>query len=356
MNCRLSFLLIVALCLILGHSGCSTELDLNAPFVETPLMFGLLDIAEDTHYVRLNRTFLREGESALLTALDPEEIYYSASMQVRIEEFNNGIYVTAYPMTLVNGDTLGLPKESGIFAQVPNLLYRYIGQLNPDLSYKVVGEDNVNGIFVAAETDVLEDFDIVRPTPNPTLTSSLSFAGLADYQVRWENSPGAKVYQMHMRFYMRETLSSDINMVLKDTVLEWTVFNQEVVNNPNSSQAIDFDVSRSGFYSFLRQSVQPASGIVRFIDSVDFLFYAGDEELYSFILFNSAQLGITVDQITANYTNVEGGLGLLASRHRKATPKYKLNNQTLDSIACGSLTGGLNFAASGDSPLYPFCP
>jgi len=341
---------------VFAAGGCSTDLDLNADFVETPVLFGLLDIAEDTHFIRINRAFLKEGESALLLARDPAEIYYGPGLQVRIEEYNNDDLVSTNQLLLVNGDSLGRGKNLGTFAEVPNLLYRYVGTLNPDRTYRIVAEDPALDINISAETAVLDDFSVIRPTPTPTLSTSLSFASLADYQVRWNNAPGAKVYEMHMRFYIKTVDANDVTLELGDTVYDWEVFNQELVDNPDLATALDFDISRPGFYSFLRVAANPEPGVIRIVDSVDFQFYAGDQEMYNYILFGSSQLGITADQISATYTNVEGGLGLLASRHLVTTPKYKFNNQTLDSIACGSISGGLNYASSGDSPFFPFCP
>ncbi|MBI1193645.1 MAG: DUF4249 family protein [Bacteroidetes bacterium] len=341
---------------VFAAGGCSTDLDLNAEFVETPVLFGLLDIAEDTHFIRINRAFLKEGESALLLARDPAEIYYGPGLQVRIEEYNDDNLVSSKPLLLVNGDSLGRSKNLGAFAEVPNLLYRHVGVLNPDRTYRVVAEDPALDINVSAETEVLDNFSVVRPTPTPTLSTSLSFASLADYQVRWNNTPGAKVYELHMRFYIKNVDAGDVTVQLGDTIYDWRIFNQELVDNPNLATALDYDIPRPGFYSFLRAAANPEPGVIRIVDSVDFQFYAGDQELYNYLLFGSSQLGITADQISATYTNVDGGLGLLASRHLATTPKYKFNNQTLDSIACGSITGGLNYAASGDSPFYPFCP
>jgi len=341
---------------VFAVGGCSTDLDLNADFVETPVLFGLLDVAEDTHFIRINRAFLKEGESALLLARDPAEIYYGPGLQVRIEEYNGSSLVSSKPLVLVNGDSLGRSKEIGDFAEIPNLLYRYVGTLNPDRRYKIVAEDPTLDILVSAETDILDNFSVVRPTPTPTLSTSISFASLADYQVRWNNAVGAKVYEMHMRFYIKKVDANDISISLGDTVYDWEVFDQELVDNPLLASALDYDISRPGFYGFLRAAANPEPGVIRIVDSVDFQFYAGDQEMYNYILFGSSQLGITADQISATYTNVEGGLGLLASRHLETTPKYKFNNQTLDSIGCGSITGGLNYASSGDSPFFPFCP
>ncbi len=336
--------------------ACSTDIDLNADFEETPVLFGLLDPSVDTHFIRINRAFLKDGASALVLAQDSEEIYYGEELSARLERYDNGVFAGSFPLIRVDGDSLGRSKDPGIFAENPNILYRHVGQLNPESTYRVVAEAPDLGISINAETGLIEDFPITRPNPNPTPSSSLSFAGTGDFLVRWANGPGAKTYQLDMLFFLREVDRNDLDNTLGDTVLYWRLFNNELVSNPDGSEGKEFFIDRDGFYNFLVRSVEPDPGVFRFIDSVQFRFYAGNQDLYNYILFSSTQLGITADQVSALYTNVDGGLGLLGSRYERFTPKYKLSNQTLDSIACGSISGGLDFAASGDSPFFPLCP
>ena len=39
-------------------NSCSTDFDLNADFIETPVVYGLLDASVDTQYIRINRPFI----------------------------------------------------------------------------------------------------------------------------------------------------------------------------------------------------------------------------------------------------------------------------------------------------------
>jgi hypothetical protein len=47
--------------LLFGASSCSTDIDLNAPYQKTAVVFGLLDAQQDTQWVRINRTWLGQS-------------------------------------------------------------------------------------------------------------------------------------------------------------------------------------------------------------------------------------------------------------------------------------------------------
>ena len=59
-------------------AGCETEVDLNAPYKNTTVIFGLLDpdfngdnqiSVQDTQWIKINRTFLGEGDNNLYAAI-----------------------------------------------------------------------------------------------------------------------------------------------------------------------------------------------------------------------------------------------------------------------------------------------
>ena len=65
-NLNLSAVCGVALVAMLGFNSCSTEVDLIAPYESSPVVFGLLDAEVDTQWVRINRTWLGEGDQTVL--------------------------------------------------------------------------------------------------------------------------------------------------------------------------------------------------------------------------------------------------------------------------------------------------
>ncbi len=67
--------LIGALLLLFGIS-CSTDVDVNAPFVETPIIYSIVNTEDSLQIFRLEKAFSGENGNALELSQDPEQIYY----------------------------------------------------------------------------------------------------------------------------------------------------------------------------------------------------------------------------------------------------------------------------------------
>ena len=67
--------------------SCETEFEVNAPWKDATIVYGLLEANKDTQYVKVYRAFLGE-EDALIMASDPDSIYYSSeNVEMRINEY-----------------------------------------------------------------------------------------------------------------------------------------------------------------------------------------------------------------------------------------------------------------------------
>ena len=69
--------------------GCSTEVDLNAPYEERTLAFCLLDPAADEQWVRVNRTWLGEGNNLLFAQEADSSEYAPGAVTVTVEGFDS---------------------------------------------------------------------------------------------------------------------------------------------------------------------------------------------------------------------------------------------------------------------------
>ena len=63
--------------LVTGWLGCSTDVDLTAPYDSVPVVYGLLELDADTQWVKINRTWLGEGNQ-LSAAQIPDSSEYPA--------------------------------------------------------------------------------------------------------------------------------------------------------------------------------------------------------------------------------------------------------------------------------------
>lgn len=341
-------------------NSCSTDFDLNADFIETPVVYGLLDASVDTQYIRINRAYLSDEVDGLTMATDPESIYYGDELQVRIEEYNFGTLINTYPVERVDGDTLGMPKQEGIFANSPNILYRFVADLDYTHSYKLVAENTETGKIITAETALIDSFAIIRPDDENVFPFSVGLSPQNTFQLRWKSAQDAKIYDLTMRFHYREGIyypEGDSIHYTYSGYKDWVIDRNVETETTDGNIIITYDVPGETFFNFIKSEFPPVAdfSFIRIADSVQFFIDGGGQELFTYFEYNNATLGITEGQITQAYSNVNGGLGILSSRFHKEGRIYPLTIQTRDSIACSAVTSGLNFAPDGGTFGFPYC-
>ena len=81
------FLLWSCQLLVVLSTGCSTDVDLNAPYEERTLAFCLLDPNADEQWVRVNRTWLGEGNNLEFAQVADSSEYAPGEVSVTVEAF-----------------------------------------------------------------------------------------------------------------------------------------------------------------------------------------------------------------------------------------------------------------------------
>ena len=61
--------------LVVFFASCKTEVDLNAPYKNTTIIFGLLDAEQDVQFIKINKTFLGEGDNNAYAAIRDSSEY-----------------------------------------------------------------------------------------------------------------------------------------------------------------------------------------------------------------------------------------------------------------------------------------
>ena len=335
--------------LLIGITGgCSTDLDLNAEYEDIPIIYGLLDVEDSTHYVRIQKAFLGQ-KSAQDIAGNHDSLYYDHELDVTVRAVNdngepNG---ATYNLERLNGDTLGLPKDEGMFAEDPNELYRFKGQLNPNATYKLTMTNPKSGKTVSAITKMVQDFEVKRPLPNNSNTEiPVRFQPERSEPFKWDAAPNGKVNELLMRFrYFEWPKGSPGQKEAKH--FTWRVINRELTDAGQQ----EHEVKKGGivFFSTVSDQLEADPSIRRAVDTVKnqkFTYNVGAEDLYNYVRVGEAQTGITELQVTPQYSNFDEGLGILSSVYTKELDNIKLADKTIDSLACNTLTKELNFRNS----------
>ncbi len=305
-------------------ASCSTDVDLYADYKDIPVIYGLLNAAEDTNYVRINRAFSGSNDNHINAhdvALIADSCNYPGKLRAYIVEYKQGFGNTFQP----TGDTLTLDtttirnKAEGFFYAPNQKVYfttdKYKFTNNSSHSqylYKLVihkGNDTIT-----AKTGVVggTDFKIATYSLNFKAEPSDNFG-----KIKFTAADNAVFYNMEFVFTYHESINGG-PMVDKQ------------VSYPCGSKSIDeLSVENSLYYftysdNILFNLLEDAIGadtvydinhpnVVRSFDKypIQIKLSAGGDELYNYIQVNS-QSGFS--QTVPDYTNVNGGYGVFSSR------------------------------------------
>src|SRR4051812_26573191 len=115
--------------LLFAIAGCKQDFDITSKYKEVTVVYGLLNQRETTHYIRIQKGYLIDGNAAVAGGIS-DSIYYPNILTVKLTPYFNGsVSGAAFTLTRVNGNDYGLPKETGTFASDSNILYRFTGRL-----------------------------------------------------------------------------------------------------------------------------------------------------------------------------------------------------------------------------------
>lgn len=308
--------------------GCSNKLNIAADYKEVTIVYGLLNQAESVHYVQVFKGFLDENINALSIAGNADSVFYDDSLEVKIDD-GSRVHILER--------IIGTNRDKGIFIDSPNYVYRFTGRLLENAIYKLTVVNKRTNHIVTAQTPIVKDFVISRPSA----LVEINLATSSPNEVVWRTAENGKVYQLTMRFYYEQWLADSPSE--KDILfIDWLLFDNYV------SEEREYKFIGPEFLIFLGSQLQANPNIMRrALDApLEFRFYVGAADLYEYIRAGSAQTGITSLQVSPEYTNVHNGLGIFSSRFYKYQRGIRLSTPSLDSLSCGRFTKDLNFVNS----------
>ena len=130
---------IIAAFLLFGFllPSCSTDFDLTSDWKDVTIVYGLLDKDVNYNYIRIEKAFLDQTTNALTIAQIPDSIYYKR-LNVELQEFNNGNLINTIPLEEINGDTMNISKDTGIFASSPNILFNSSTRISLPILFLII--------------------------------------------------------------------------------------------------------------------------------------------------------------------------------------------------------------------------
>jgi hypothetical protein len=326
--CFISFLL---------FQSCENEVDLLAPWEERMVVYGLLSPPDATasptdtvwQYFRISRVFSNKGGAYINAGKDSG--IYSNPLDVKLERFSGKTLVETinlYPI-------ISKAKEPGIFPNDKQILYVTYKPIKNVSEYRLSVSNPQTGIGVNAKTVTIGQFEVSSSflnEPNVNWYSSLKV------RPSWKSCKNGKIYQVSVRFHYSEKSSNSTVYVKK--YFDWNL-SPVYSNGTGGGENMNTEVlTPSDFNSQLLSNVKVEAGVERLAGQIEFVFTAGNQEFSDYMDINRPSDGVVQDKPI--YTNINGGIGLFASRISHSMFK-SLAGQSIDSLINGSQTSSLGF-------------
>lgn len=321
--------------------SCSNDLDLTAPWQDIPVVYGIIDITEDTHYIRVQKAFLDPETSAVELAQVSDSIYY-ANIDVSLKVNDD----QTFNLTKINGEDEGIGKDAGAFANSPNVLYK-ISQADINLKEGDVVELMINRgdnlPTVTAKTIIVGNSDVRTPgTGFDGEKTGLSFRNNVPTSIRWTASEFGVVYDLKLFFTYEEYLFT--NPDDRDSFTIVLPVNRNILNDGEFSIGVQGPTGITGqeFYGFVASNIPVKEGYQRRFKRIDIQVTGGSNEILETFKIEDANTGLTSAQDIPLYTNLSEGRGYFASRNQLIDGRILLPSSR-DSLANGQQTKDLNF-------------
>lgn len=332
--------LIPALFSLLIFSSCSTDFEVLAPYREIPVIYGLFNQKDSLHVVKVNKGFVNlEADANAIAAQNPDSIEYQDSISVQLINQKSGLATNMVRNT-------SIPKDTGLFAFPDQVTFVSNQVLDPTANYTLRVTNPKSGVSAQAETPIVGNFAVeptcvlcdiavvqVNPINGDTLLRRKEFDITA--------ATNASFYSIEIRYVVDEFFS--------DRPTSTRIINGVIssgIGTGNNSGGIRGVLNPQFFFNTLVNNIDPSKDPATFtgrtVREVEIIAWAASSEYEKYIRVSNNFSAIS--QTRPIHTNVENGLGLVASRNR-ASRVYGLTPTTRSYLirVYNSSVGGYKF-------------
>ena len=333
-------------------SSCKTDFSLGGEYKEVPIVHCLLDPHNNYHYLKLNKTFLGDGDATQFAKI-PDSSYFQ-DVDATIYELNKNTDDTIRKWKLK--DTIIDNKEPGMFYSPEQKLYYFHTDddnklnLSYDIKYFLhIDIDNGNHT-VRGETELVKGVNISSPAQQNALRFAPADVSKDGYMVESVGFPTGEgeIFNAKIAFYYRE-VSPGGDAAIKH--FDWnlgTIRKSELTSQTNGS----FRAPGERFYQLIQENVPINNDLLRReVRRIEITLTAGSEDLSIYMLAN--QPTSTLTQNKPEFTNISGGLGIFSARTTMVQVKQAfnpplsraLNNNSTRELVEGPYTVQLGFCS-----------
>lgn len=362
------FIVFATICSVFLFNSCKDKIDLVGGAKESAIVVGILDQASTTHYVKITRTFIGDGQTSAIDIAQISDSSYFNQIDVKIQEvLGNGSLGRLFTLY----DTIVQNKEiNGVFYAPQQKVYVF--HTNPsqplldDATYKLTASIDNGRIVVTGQTDLVSGITSgtwAGVNSNLKFTASGTTLGqYASQNINVTNVGSAYKLNAKARFDYREFTTGLTDST--DHSVWYDIGEVDVTPGFNSSQ--NFNFSGEIFYRRLKEAIPVSASVEKRVHTgIEIQLTGASRELANYINVNKPSS--TLAQNKPKYTNLtitEGHnvIGIFAARQTVRVYKPAVGTshivQSIDKksrreLCIGPLTGPLGFCSRHVSDLSP---
>ncbi len=322
--------LIIAVLVLFGVYSCNNDIDLNEAWKNIPVTYGILNPQDTAQYIRIEKAFSDPHTSALEIAKNPDSLYYRDITVKLIREKTKN----SYTLEMIDGNLDGHVRDTGIFADAPNYLYKIKTEdteLIPSEKYTLLALKSNGDTLTSSTISLVKDINIYLPysTDKP-----VNLIYISNFNINWEGGDKYGYYDLFIVFHIKERNASTTNEWLRNDYT-WKV------DDRIADQKYRIEGRR--FYQFLQDNLEENPDISRRFLGFDIVIRAVGREFKDYVDILHTNLGITSSQQLPVYTNMTNGLGVFSSVNITEMKDFFIGNIMDDSLKTGIYTRKLNF-------------
>ncbi len=342
------FLIIVVL---FSFFSCETDFELNAAYKSTPVVYGLLDQSLDTQFVKINKSFLGDGNNVGYAAINDCTLFDSLIAVIEAYDISNN---------LMHQDTL---KEiwvgnldDGIFYEDKQKLYYFTSSNNPlndEYEYHLKVNAPVQDLSFSAFTSLVNNsgsdpFGVIRNYPfrwegfrfiDDVLIADDNYN---DQIFSWRSANNGERYELILRFHFDEHF---LDGSIISRFVDWNLGTKKS-NDANNKNEFEKTISGSAFYDMISSKLNSYSYESQVLKRtfeekpLEILLTVGNNILSTYMEVNEPVTGIVTEKPV--FTNVENGIGIFASKYQYSEP-FAIQRGTILELCKGVKTSGFKF-------------
>ncbi len=326
-------------------SSCETDVELEAPYQNTPVIIGVLDLSADTQFVRINKAFLGAGNAEEFAQIRDSSEYPPEDVEAWLYKKFEGAAIDSIQLERIVKPS----RDPGVFYNTDIAFYytdqplftnNELSQLQTtpeEWSYEMVA--HIQGETYRAETDFPDarDGDVTRP-PTPTfrvpLYSPSSDVFLSADAVFRKRRNTAR-YQGLLRLNFDYTREDGTTLTNQQIDFQLGIIDNQSVNNPVADGS--FRYGGENWFNFVGEKLKEIPGIRKVrIENLELRVSGANETLNTYI--NLAQPISDFTPVTATFTNFDNGaIGILGSK-TTISRTFRLDEASLEQLNISELT------------------